>query len=97
MLNEKYFDGAELVVARLKGGEELGKLIEKARNHVQNVEQEILEIAKPHMPNDTCDWEWYVGTFWDCPDSPFGKCMYHRFEDRAHDSCYFCGEPEERK
>ena len=38
-----------------------------------------------------------VDTMWGCEDSPFGWCAYHRFDDPAHDSCIFCGDPQERK
>ena len=38
-----------------------------------------------------------VGTFWDCPKSPFGLCVYDHYEDGAHDNCLFCHGPEERK
>jgi hypothetical protein len=36
---------------------------------------------------------------WDCPDSrnPSGFCCYDSKGDPAHDSCLFCGDPEERK
>ena len=34
---------------------------------------------------------------WECPESPFGYCAYHKWEDRAWDHCLFCGEPHERK
>ena len=36
-------------------------------------------------------------TMWDCPDSPFGYCAYHKFDDRAWDNCLFCHQPYERK
>ena len=38
-----------------------------------------------------------IGTFWDCPKSTIGLCVYEHFEDRAHDDCIFCHDPEERK
>lgn len=43
--------------------------------------------------------QWFtVGEgFWECEKSPVGICVYHKIHDRAHDSCIFCGEPEERK
>ena len=41
---------------------------------------------------------WHViSTVWECEKSPFGICCYDEMEDRAHDFCIFCGEPEERK
>jgi len=45
---------------------------------------------------DSAQW-FHVGTQWDCPDSPFGWCMYHNIHDRIHDHCVFCHMPEERK
>lgn len=38
-----------------------------------------------------------VPNMWECPDSPFGTCAYHRFEDKAWDNCLFCHDPYERK
>ncbi len=38
-----------------------------------------------------------IGTCWDCPESELGLCVYDHVEDRAHDYCLFCGQPEERK
>ena len=34
---------------------------------------------------------------WGCPDSPFGYCAYNTINDPTHDSCLFCGMPQERK
>jgi hypothetical protein len=38
-----------------------------------------------------------IGDFWECPESPTGFCVYDQYEDPAHDSCIFCGDPAERK
>lgn len=38
-----------------------------------------------------------VGEYWNCTDSPFGKCAYDPEQDTGHDQCLYCGEPEERK
>ena len=46
--------------------------------------------------NDDAQW-FYISDSWDCPGSPFGLCMYHIIHDGAHDTCVFCGDPEERK
>lgn len=44
------------------------------------------------------DMQWFfVSDDWDCSESPFGWCMYHRIHDPAHDGCVFCGQPQERK
>jgi len=44
------------------------------------------------------DAQWFrVNGAWECPDSPFGFCMYHIIHDRAMDDCVFCHEPYERK
>jgi len=34
---------------------------------------------------------------WECENSPIGVCVYCPLDDRAHDNCLFCGDPEERK
>ncbi len=38
-----------------------------------------------------------VPNMWECPTSPIGTCVYHKFEDRAWDNCLFCHDPYERK
>ena len=45
---------------------------------------------------DEAQW-FHIKFLWDCPDSPFGWCMYHMLHDPAMDSCVFCGQPYERK
>jgi len=45
---------------------------------------------------DTAQW-FHIGNSWDCPDSPFGLCMYHTINDPAKDDCVFCHHPLERK
>ncbi len=32
-----------------------------------------------------------------CHKSPIRMCVYNNDDDKCHDSCLFCGEPEERK
>lgn len=60
-----------------------------------------LEILKDKLLEST--WKEYfncehaVPIEWECPDSPFGYCAYHKWEDRAWDHCLFCGQPHERK
>lgn len=40
----------------------------------------------------------HVMTFhWECEKSPIGWCVYHHWDDLAHDDCIFCHEPDERK
>jgi hypothetical protein len=34
---------------------------------------------------------------WRCPRNARGFCEYDDDRDPAHDSCLFCGDPEERK
>lgn len=38
-----------------------------------------------------------VESDWSCINSLTGKCWYNSDRDDAHDSCLFCGQPEERK
>lgn len=35
--------------------------------------------------------------YWDCDDSPTGKCVYDDKKDPCLDICLFCGHPDERK
>ena len=34
---------------------------------------------------------------WDCDESPSKHCEYNTETDPMHDSCIYCGKPEERK
>jgi hypothetical protein len=34
---------------------------------------------------------------WECKNSPLGICIYNDEDDRKHDECLFCEDPEERK
>lgn len=55
-------------------------------------------ITGETMENDFDDAQWFhISTEWECPESPFGWCMYHIIHDPAMDGCVFCGEPKERK
>ena len=48
--------------------------------------------------DDAIDFTYRVTSWgWKCSGSPVGMCMYDLVEDRAKDSCLFCGQPEERK
>ncbi len=38
-----------------------------------------------------------VVTTWECPESPFGLCVYNLVLDRAKDDCIYCHHPYERK
>lgn len=60
-----------------------------------------LDIIRDNLLEATWDEYWScdhaVPVEWECPNSPFGYCAYHKWEDRAWDHCLFCGEPHERK
>lgn len=72
------------------------ELIRDKRNQQEELDYEIREIVDKHMKEG--DSQWYsVDTFWECPDSPFGWCAYHNFEDPVHDNCIYCHDPQERK
>jgi hypothetical protein len=66
--------------------------------------------AAPAEPPE-CEHEWGPTRFdgvqctkcsefaegWYCPTSPTHQCVYDSAEDPRHDSCVYCGDPEERK
>ena len=72
---------------------------------IELMEDKINEVVDKHIPsgimsNDGMldDAQWFcVSTEWDCPESPFGWCMYHILNDKANDDCVFCHQPKERK
>jgi hypothetical protein len=79
--------------------------------HVEREAKDKLLVEAMRRRDDTLDKEreeepvdkeeyWALETSgWDCPDerNAYGFCVYHDEEDPCHDSCLFCGEPEERK
>ena len=61
---------------------------------------EITYLRKKLIQEIWPDFDWLsqeLDFFWECPDSPAGWCVYHRWEDPPHDHCLFCGDPSERK
>lgn len=96
-------DDKQLVVKRLEGKTVRQLLIDLEEDNCI-INDQIGELIKPFVPEDVQNvspgliFDWYpISTFWNCQKSPIGCCMYSKNEDRAHDSCLFCGEPEERK
>jgi len=62
---------------------------------------EIEQIAKALIP-DYHFLDHKVSTFWDCPDSPIGMCVWNTHEPgdiypSSHMTCRYCGGPVERK
>lgn len=46
---------------------------------------------------DKCPARIFISDWWDCAESPTGKCVYDQDEDSMHDDCIFCHDPEERQ
>ena len=83
---------------------EIREKIKQLEGQKREIDYLIGLLIKPHVPDDVKNvsaglvYSWYpVSTFWDCEKSPIGCCMYNHNEDRVHDTCLFCREPEERK
>lgn len=46
----------------------------------------------------TPDRDFVESTLWPCPKSDWTEmCVYDHDNDPTHDTCVFCGDPEERK
>lgn len=73
----------------------LATRLKELRTEVRTLESDLVKAIAKKLP----DWYGFytVGTFWHCKKSPFKLCVYHAIEDRAHDTCVFCKQPEERK
>ena len=70
--------------------------IEDKLEKISKIEIEIEKLIKYRYPNYNFELE--LGDFlWECDLSPIGTCLYNKFEDKLHDNCIFCGQPEERK
>lgn len=70
----------------------ISECIEKI-DEIRYLRTQLVETlwADYHWMRHVITWEW------DCEKSPFGWCAYNHREDRAHDDCVFCHQPEERK
>ena len=60
------------------------------------------EALRPQDITLDVEWEHYgypLTPFWECeePKNPWGVCIYEHSTDPMHDTCLFCGQPEERK
>jgi len=65
----------------------------KALEEIQYQRQKIVIALWPGF-----DWlEHELDFVWECKASPAHWCVYHRWDDRAHDHCLFCEQPSERK
>jgi len=69
------------------------KLCQEKIDEIDWLRRKLIKKAYPEF-----DWLYQdVSTYWRCEASPCGYCTYDSVNDRAHDTCIFCGEPEERK
>ncbi len=76
-----------LTQARNKHSLAISDLNEQALVYVQlHVDSDIKEVYI-----DPSFWGW------DCPTSPFNKCVYNSVDDPCLDDCLFCHQPYERK
>lgn len=74
---------------------ELKERLKRAHGEIKQKWNDIYEMVSEMIPdNGLCIT---MNFWWECPSSPFGWCAYHTVLDPAHDTCIFCGEPEERK
>ena len=72
--------------------EELEKNMHNAIEEYEDYQEEMLQkYCEGHNVEDLT-----IGD-WKCDNSPLGVCVYDDCEDRCHDNCIFCGEPNERK
>ena len=65
---------------------------------IQEIEQEIILIAKSAIP-EFHFLNHQVSKFWNCDKSPVGVCVWDISDRGFHIdcSCHYCGEPVERK
>jgi len=93
-----YFDPEEVTFAMLAGPHALKRLFHEGQDEIRKIYTEMEDIYSKFLPNSNDSaWEYQIGMLWDCPESPFGLCMYHKFKDPMCDCCVFCQEPNERK
>lgn len=64
-------------------------LIRKERILTSNLSKFLKQIGITDIYPVISDWK--------CEKSPVDYCVYNQLEDPYHDSCLFCGQPEERK
>ncbi len=72
--------------------------IEEKLKKINKIKIEIDELVKEKYPDYNFELELAHGNIlWECEESPIGTCLYNKFEDKSHNNCIFCHEPEERK
>jgi hypothetical protein len=87
-------DEKELFKGQLKGN--LKDSIQECTNALDGIKYQRTKLVGVAWPE--YDWmEHDLEFYWECEQSPFGWCAYHRWEDQAHDDCLFCHQPSERK
>ena len=69
--------------------------IRTLRSIVYDIECEALESIQDKLEGGGLCHE--IGITWNCDKSPIGLCVYDNLEDKAHDDCVFCHQPQERK
>lgn len=73
----------------------MNKII-KLQEKIADLKVKLWKEVRKLYPDFNSLWH-TVGTFWDCPKSPFNRCVYNDINDRVHDNCIFCHQPVERK
>jgi len=80
---------------------QLKPVLESLNEEKKTIERTIHGLAAPFLKvnyDDEIFLDDYVLDFrWGCEDSPYGWCTYNDEDDPAHDTCIFCGLPQERK
>lgn len=64
---------------------------------IGDLNAEIDKLIESFLPDGLLAWEARVSMARPCSSSPFGACVYKRFEAPYDDGCVFCGQPLERK
>ena len=80
-----------------------GTLAAELRESIHECSEKIDEITWHRNTLVKSLWSGFDGlahiiTYnWECEKSPVGWCVYHHWDDPAHDDCIFCHGPDERK
>lgn len=74
----------------------IAEIIKAKAKQISQLKHEIDELAKAHFP-EFHFLDHKVSTFWACPESPIGMCIFRLGDYGSIEECVFCGLYEERK
>lgn len=95
-MDERYKVAMDAYRSAKKIAEEADKHVWETRINAENVAKDIIIEG---LGSEAPQKKYIAIGDWECESksNPIGICVYNHKEDSCHDSCLYCGEPDERK